>query len=186
MNTWMKSALPSSQLDLASMTELISVMMGAIDEVVLKGKTEINETPVYELEVKVDNNWFSKGVDSSQNGLSESDRQAMGEMLNKPALSVEELDVLLAGLNFPVYLRQSDLSLYGFSVDFEQCLGQLMDNIAQIDGAEVPTEVANLGLTGFVTVVYRAGEPASVYLVPQEARDTAIDMNATEEMGFVE
>ena len=47
-----------------------------------------------------------------------------------------------------------------------------------------PEVLSNLGVSGSMLLVYREGEPAGVYTVPQEARDEAIDMNATEELVF--
>lgn len=117
--------------------------------------------------------------------MGETDRQVAMEVLVSAGLSIEELDILFAGLTIPTYFRQSDLSLYGVSVDLEQCLSQIWENVAEIDGTELlPDALSDFGIYGSMLLVYRSEEPAGVYTVPQEARDTAVDMNAAKEMTF--
>ena len=60
LNTWTKTTMPYSQIDFEVMAAYNSVLLETIDEVILKGKTEINETPVYGLDVKFGDNTFSK------------------------------------------------------------------------------------------------------------------------------
>lgn len=185
MNTWMKTSVPYSQFDFATLAEFNTIMLETIDEVVLKGKTEINETPVYELEVKMGDNTFSKMLEVSKTVMSDAEVQALEDAFNSEELSVEEFDLLFAGFTIPTYLRQSDLSLYGCSIDIEQFLGQFLENATEIAGTEVPSEaLAKLDMSGFMTLVYKDVEPAGVYTVPQEARDAAVDMNVTEQMTF--
>lgn len=185
MNTWMKTSVPYSQFDIAAMRELNVAMLETIDEVILKGKTEINETPVYELEVTMGDNTFSKMLEVYKNVMSDAEVQVLEEAFKTVELSVEEIDLLFAGLTIPTYLRQSDLSLYGCSIDIEQFLGQVLENATEIAGTEVPPEVlSELDMSGFMTFVYKDGEPTGVYTVPQEARDAAVDMNVTEQMTF--
>lgn len=185
MNTWMKTSAPYSQVDIAAMNEFSSMMIKTLSEVSLKGKTEIQDTPVYELEITLVDNAFSQLMEVASTSISESDRQQMEQMLATSEFSLEELDTLFADLTFPIYLRQSDLSLYGVTVDLGQCLNQLIHNVSQMEESELSPEVlSNLGVSGSMLLVYREGEPAGVYTVPQEARDEAIDMNATEELVF--
>ena len=185
MNTWMKTSAPYSQIDITAMNEFGTMMVKNLSKVSLKGKTEIQDTPVYELEITLVDNAFSQMMEASSSTMSEAERQKMEQMLAASEFSVEELDIMFAGLTFPTYLRQSDLSLYGITVDLGQCLNQLVDNVAQLEESELTPEVlSNLDVSGSMLLVYREGEPAGVYVVPQEARDTAVDMNATEEMAF--
>lgn len=185
MNTWMKTSAPYPQVDIAAMNEFSSMMIKTLSEVSLKGKTEIHDTPVYELEMTLVDNAFSQLMEIASTSISESDRQQMEQMLATSEFSLEELDILFADLNFPVYLRQSDLSLYGVTVDLGQCLNQLIHNVSQMEESELSPEVlSNLGVSGSMLLVYREGEPAGVYTVPQEARDEAVDVNATEELVF--
>ena len=183
MNTWMKTSY--SQVDVTAINDFSAMMIKNLTNVSLKGKTEIQGTPVYELELTLVDNALSQMMETVSSTMSDSERQNMEQMLATSKFSLEELDVLFAGLTFPTYLRQKDLSLYGFNVDLEQCLNQLVNNVAQLDETELPPEVlSNLAVSGSMLLVYREGEPAGVYAVPQEARDTAVEMNAPEEMAF--
>lgn len=180
LNTWTKTTMPYSQIDFEVMVAYNSVLLETIDEVVLKGKTEINETPVYELDVKFGDNTFSKMLEATEKIMGDAEVQSMEELFQSAGISVKEFDLLFAGLYFPVYLRQSDLSLYGCSVDLELLLTQLIGNAAEIDGAEVPPDVlSELDMSGSMTMLYRDGEPTGVFTVPQEARDTAVEMSST-------
>ena len=112
--------------------------------------------------------------------MGDAEVQSMEELFQSAGISVKEFDLLFAGLYFPVYLRQSDLSLYGCSVDLELLLTQLIGNAAEIDGTEVPPDVlSELDMSGSMTMLYRDGEPTGVFTVPQEARDTAVEMSST-------
>ena len=183
MNTWMKTSY--SQVDVTAINDFSAMMIKNLTNVSLKGKTEIQGTPVYELELTLVDNALSQMMETVSSTISDSERQNMEQMLATSKFSLEELDVLFAGLTFPTYLRQKDLSLYGFNVDLEQCLNQLVNNVAQLDETELPLEVlSNLAVSGSMLLVYREGEPTGVYAVPQEARDTTVEMNAPEEMAF--
>ena len=118
-----RESVPYSQFDFATLAEFNTIMLETIDEVVLKGKTEINEIPVYELEVKMGDNTFSKMLEASKNVMSDAEVQALEDTFNSEELSVDEFDLLFAGFTISTYLRQSDLSLYGCSIDIEQFLG---------------------------------------------------------------